>query len=150
MQNEYITEQMTQLQSTMNEYVHVMQVNQTKTREEIQSLTAEVSRLESVTEQKQAEIERLNVTLWSHQNRETLLRMQVSYVTAERDEIRGGYEISIAEIERLRATARRLNENAAEHRAAEVGLGWWGGCVAHVLGVGFHVCFCAAIDFLFS
>ena len=50
MQNKYITEQMTTLESTMNEKVHVLQVNQTKTHEQIQSLTAEVRRLESLAE----------------------------------------------------------------------------------------------------
>lgn len=87
MQNKYISEQMTQLESTLNEKVHALQVNQTETHEGIQSLTAEVGRLESLTEQKQAEIERLNVALWSLQNTEVFLNEQVSCFTAKGEKV---------------------------------------------------------------
>ena len=49
MQIKYISEQMT-TRLTMSKKVHVLQVNQTKTHEQIQSLTAEVRRLESLAE----------------------------------------------------------------------------------------------------
>ncbi|XP_030299087.1 golgin subfamily A member 6-like protein 22 [Sparus aurata] len=111
MQNKYITEQKLALESTMNEKVHVLQVNQTKTHEQIQSLTAEVGRLESVAEQKQAEIERLNVALRSLWNKEAFLNEQVSYLTAKGEELEGVNEEKQAEIEQLTATARYLKEN---------------------------------------
>ena len=121
MQNKYISEQKTQLESTLNEIeaenadlraeVQVLQVYQTKTREGIQSLTAEVGRLESLTELVDAEIERLNVALRSLQNKEAFLNEQVSCLTAKGEHLEGVNEKKQAEIEQLMATARHLKEN---------------------------------------
>ncbi|XP_030267650.1 unconventional myosin-XVIIIa-like [Sparus aurata] len=121
MQNKYISEQKTQLESTLNEKeaenanlraeVQVLQVNQTRTREWIQSLTAEVGQLESLTELVEAEIDRLNVALRSLQNKEAFLNEQVSCLTAKGEYLEGVNEKKQAEIEQLMATARHLKEN---------------------------------------
>ena len=111
MQNKYITEQMTTLEAAMNEKVHVLQVNQAKSHERIHSLTDEVARLESLTEQKQAEIERLNVALRGLWNKEASLNEQVSDLTAKGEQLEGVNEEKQAEIEQLTATAHHFKEN---------------------------------------
>ena len=111
MQNKYITEQMTTLEAAMNEKVHVLQANETKSHEWIQSLTDEVARLESLTEQKQAEIERLNVALRGLWNKEASLNEQVSDLTAKGEQLEGVNEEKQAEIEQLTATAHHFKEN---------------------------------------